>query len=788
MFKHYLKIAFRNMWKYKTQSLTGIFGLAFALACFVPALYWMRYETSYDSFYPGADHIYRIYTVEKKSGKVNKVASKIVEEKMREQFPVIEASAIYMTGDENCRTQEMPHIRMNMLYTDSTFFSVFPQTIISGDTKRPLQVMNNMILTESMAVRLFGDAEKSIGQQVQTKMRASLPPYTVTAVMKDPPANSNFSFDAIVVHEMLNFFAQMPEDAQWKQFFLEVHVKFNPNADTNAIADQLRDLTARLGSNPDIELRMMPVSEVRHHLNSDAPFTLNFIGLFVASGILLLFTAIFNFLNLHIDLFRQRIRELRLRTVHGATGGQLIRQMLFELACAVLLALLSACCLVIIVRPAFAGLLDMRMDISQVLLLLVISGIVILVLNLLIGFLLFWRLSQLAMRPQSERKTTGQPVWRRMAVTLQLVVSVIFIVAAFVVMIQMRFVNQKDLGFDREGMVQISGFTDFQGSVEASLIQKLMTMPQIKNLTDAYFTPQHNDDPFMMVTKVEWQGKTPHENPSFSRIFSDSRFAETFGLKMVEGKWWEEGQMTKIVLNEEAARVMGLGEPVGSVVRIQSAEDDSVMDEYEVAGVVGNFHTLSLRNQIHPTFFIPSPRLSNILYLRVVPGQEQETVQKISGILPDIDASLVEARLSPVSELYDHLNQSEQVGLKMFSVLATVCLLISLFGIYAVAAATTRRRRKEIAIRKVVGAEVGTIVRMFFREYTLQVIIAGALALPLAYLAMSDWLQGYAYRTNIPWWLLAGVLAGVIVVVLLTVLGQVLKAANSNPAEVVKSE
>lgn len=788
MFKHYLKIAFRNMWKYKTQSLTGIFGLAFALACFVPALYWMRYETSYDSFYPGADHIYRIYTVEKKSGKVNKVASKIVEEKMREQFPVIEASTGYMTGDENCRTQEMPHIRMNMLYADSTFFSVFPQTIICGDTKQPLQVMNNMILTESMAVRLFGDAEKAIGQQVQTKMRASLPPYTVTAVMKDPPANSNFSFDAIVVHEMLNFFSKMPEEAQWKQFFLEVHVKFNPSADTNAIADQLRDLTARLGSNPDIELRMIPVSEVRHHLNSDAPFTLNFIGLFVASGILLLFTAIFNFLNLHIDLFRQRIRELRLRTVHGASGGQLIRQMLFELACAVLLALLSACCLVIIVRPAFAGLLDMRMDISQVLLLLVVSGIVILALNLFIGFLLFWRLSQLTMRPQSERKTTGQPVWRRMAVTLQLVVSVIFIVAAFVVMIQMRFVNQKDLGFDRDGMVQISGFTDFQGSVEASLIQKLMTMPQIKNLTDAYFTPQHNADPFMMVTKVEWQRKTPHENPSFSRIFSDSRFAETFGLKMVEGKWWEEGQMTKIVLNEEAVRVMGLGEPVGSVVRIQSAEDDSVMDEYEVAGVVRNFHTLSLRNQIHPTFFIPSPRLSNILYLRVVPGQEQETIQKISGILPDMDASLVESRLSPVGDLYDRLNQSEQVGLKMFSVLATVCLLISLFGIYAVAAATTRRRRKEIAIRKVVGAEVGTIVRMFFREYTLQVIVAGALALPLAYLAMSDWLQGYAYRTNIPWWLLAGVLAGVIMVVLLTVLGQVLKAANSNPAEVVKSE
>jgi putative ABC transport system permease protein len=134
------------------------------------------------------------------------------------------------------------------------------------------------------------------------------------------------------------------------------------------------------------------------------------------------------------------------------------------------------------------------------------------------------------------------------------------------------------------------------------------------------------------------------------------------------------------------------------------------------------------------------------------------------------------------------LNRSEQTGLKIFAILATVCLLISLFGIYAVATASTQRRRKEIAIRKVSGAEVSDIVRMFFREYTWQVIIAGVIALPLAYYAMFRWLQGYAYRTNIPWWLLAGVITGVIALVLLTVLGQVLKAANSNPAEVVKSE
>jgi len=254
------------------------------------------------------------------------------------------------------------------------------------------------------------------------------------------------------------------------------------------------------------------------------------------------------------------------------------------------------------------------------------------------------------------------------------------------------------------------------------------------------------------------------------------------------GEWWKEGQTKKTVLNEEAVHVMRLSEPIGSIIRGPSLEDFSIIEEYEVAGVVNDFHALSLRSRIQPTIFIGSPNLNNILYIHVVPGQEQEAIQRITPILPDIDPIFMDARLTPISQLYDRLNQSEQIGLQLFSVLATVCLLISLFGIYAVATAATLRRRKEVAIRKVAGAEVNTLVRMFFREYTLQVIVAGVIGLPLAYIVMDRWLQGYAYRTNIPWWLLIGVIAVIIVIVLLTVLGQVVKAANNNPAEVIKSE
>ncbi|WP_293740162.1 ABC transporter permease [uncultured Parabacteroides sp.] len=784
----YLKIAFRNMWKYRTQSLTGIFGLAFGLACFVPALYWMYYETSYDSSYPEAENIYRIYGVDKQSGNVNKSLSKVYEKTLCEQFPAVEASAVCITGqEENCRTDNIPYVRLSMLYAENAFFDVFPQKFICGDAERPLQVIDNIVLTETMATRLFGDPEKAIGQQVQNTIRADWPPYTVTAVVEDPPANSNFSFDAIIYSNMVKQFAEIDEKQQWGLFFFDLYVKLNPHADAGALAGQVRDLTSRLGTNANVELRMLPIGDIRHHLNSDAPFTLNFIGLFVASGILLLLSTVFNFLNLHLDFFRQRLRELHLRRVNGATGGQLIRQMLFELACSTLIALLLACLLVILVRPAFSGLLDIEIGVSQLVLFFLACSAVLLASILLVGVVAFWRLSRLAMLPVSERENTRQPVLRRMAVTLQLAVSVVFILAASVVMMQMRFVNHKDLGFDRNGVIQLSGFQDYSGKVEAALIEKLKAVPQVETLTDAYFEPRHEAPPYYLSNRVEWPGEQSSANSSFYLVPADERFAATFRLKLLHGKWWEEGQMRKVVLNEEAVRVMGLRDPVGTVIRMPLPEDNSIVD-YEVVGVVKDFHLLSLRNRIQPALFFPSSRLFNILYLRIVPGQEMEAIRRVMEILPEVDVTLADARLTPIGDLYDDLNRSEQAGLKMFSVLAVVCLLISLFGIYAVASAATQRRRKEIAVRKVVGAKVGDIVRMFFREYTVQVMLAGVVALPLAYIAMSRWLQGYAYRTDIPVWLLAGVITGVVAVVLLTVLGQVLRAANSNPAEVVKSE
>ena len=791
MLFHYLKSAFRNMWKHKTQSLTGIFGLAFAIACFVPALYWLRYETSYDNFYPDAEQIYRFYSTDKKTGTTNELVSGILDRKLHEQFPAMETSTVFFIVKDNCKTEETPHIGMNTLFSDSTFLRVFPQEFVSGDARQPLQALNNIVLTETVAVSLFGDVEKAIGQQIRSTLFPWGMPYSVTAVIKDPPPNTNISFDAILYHDQIKqqkTFVETRNEQIWTFATLQGYIRFNPQTDINVFTEQLHNFVSQVSDNTDMELKFLPVSDVRYSLNTSVPFTLNFIRLIVAAGILLLLSALFNFLNLHLNILNQRIRELRQRAVNGAHGRQLISQMMFELACTVIPTLALACFFIILSRNIFSGLLGITPVMSQLIILFLVCGTGVMALLLLICFIPFWRLNQLTNSNLSKRKdSVRQPVLRRMAVTFQLAVSIVFIVAALVVMMQMRFVNNKDLGFDHYRIIQLSGLSLYDNdNVRKALKNELASIPQIENITDTQFEPQYDANNFnseikSMTTEVEWPDKQESEVTTFNTIPTDSRFAETFGLKMTIGEWYNEVGENKIVLNEEAVRVMGLSDPVGSVIRIHG-------QECNVTGVVNDFHTLSLRSRIHPTIFRQVKHRMSYQYVRVASGQEQEAIRRITAILPNINASLIDVRPIPLNELYDRFNRSEQAGLKIFSVLATVCLLISLFGIYAVATASTLRRRKEIAIRKVAGAKVRDIIRMFFHEYSLQVILAGIVALPPVYLAMSNWLQGYAYRTNIPWWLLTGVITIVVAVVLFTVLGQVLKAANSNPAEVVKSE
>ena len=388
----------------------------------------------------------------------------------------------------------------------------------------------------------------------------------------------------------------------------------------------------------------------------------------------------------------------------------------------------------------------------------------------------------------AENASARSPLSRRMAVALQLMVSIIFIVAATVVMLQLRYLGNKDVGFDREDLLLVEGFVDVRGNVESAIIQELSKNPSVVGLTDTDFKPQHEMNPVAIIKNIEWEGKPQGQEIPIYFHATDYRFGDTFGLRYLAGGWWREGEQQRIVINESMARLMGKENPVGEVIRMPNLRDYSQTAEYVIAGVVNDFHTLSFRQPIHPTAFIDAGGFVNKLYVRTAPGQAEEVARQIRALLPKIDPTLADAKVTPIGTLYDALNQSETIGLRIFSFLALACLLIAMFGIYAAASAATKRRRREIAIRKVVGAGTKSILLLFIREYARLVAIASLVAFPIAYLIMADWLSGYAYRIEIALWWFAIILVGIAALVLITIWRQVIKAANENPAEVVKCE
>ena len=791
--KQYFKITFRNLNRFKIQSFTAVFGLAFALLCFVPALYWMYYETTYDGFYPDADQICRIYSVEKQSGKINERVPGILGKKLLKQFPVIESSTDFICErlDYN-NIEKTYYTQLNTICADTAFFRVFPQECVIGDMQQALQVAGNMVLTETIATRLFGSVEKAIEQKLENSLSRIFGSCTVTAVVKDPPLNTNLPFDALLNYPALQDASMiMPEAEQWSYFNNNLYVKIHSHTDIDGLAIQLRDFTSQINVNPNIELNILPIKEVRHHLNTNLPFTFNFIQLLVVAGILLMLSALFNFLNLYLGLFLQRVHEFRQRMVYGATNFQIILQMMFEQTCIALVALLLGGCFISLVSPLLANLLGIVMDIPLLLRFSVLCSLITLLCLFVANLIPLLNLNRLIMKNLSMNKTSRKSELQRIAISLQFAVSIVFIVAVSVIMMQMRFISQKDLGFDPDGIIQLYSANAKLANNKAALTQKLEAIPQVVNISTTSFEPGQNVRSDLMTSEVEWPGKDDLDKSVFQWIPVGDKFAETFDLELLKGRWWGKNENKKIVLNEEAVRVMGLNEhPIGTVVRISpffiSIDGLAPMEEYEVIGVVRNFPSLSFRSPIYPS--ILRPGMEDIWYIRVVSGQEQEVIQQINSILPSVDVCLTDNRLMLLNELYDHLNYSEQVGLKLFSILAIVSLLISLFGIYAVATTATQRRRKEIAIRKIAGAGTKDIINLFFREYTILILVAGFIALPLAYYVMAHWLQRYAYHINIPLWLLAAILGGIILIVLFTVFGQVLKAANGNLAKVVKNE
>jgi putative ABC transport system permease protein len=458
--------------------------------------------------------------------------------------------------------------------------------------------------------------------------------------------------------------------------------------------------------------------------------------------------------------------------VFGAKRIQLNSQLLTSLGIETSCALFVSAYLVSVLTPLFSSFvfLDFRFgDLAGWLVVCLASGFL---LTLLFGLFPVHYINALRVRVRG-RNTT----WRKIMVTVQLFIGVLFIFSIMVVSRQFAYLQNTDLGFDRKDIVH----TYRPSSVDWPTFKATLDVnPDIllsTGLTTPLFTDQ-NQGP------VDWEGQSGKDSMLIQMYIVDVNFLDFFSIGVQSGDFFspEQSNANYTVINQTAARIMGLDNPTGHTINLGNGQ------KMQIIGVVNDFHILPLRQPIEPVMLICWGTRRSDVYVRINPVERQRALTYLQETYEKFAAPGDLFTYNFLDDEYASFNRSEQAMRSVFGIMAIVCLLISAFGIYSMASLSTLHRRKEIAIRKVMGAEAVDISVMFFREYLMLVLIANIVALPVANWLMNRWLQNYAYHVNIAWWMFVAVLALTLVIVLITVLGQVLKAANGNPAEVVKSE
>lgn len=806
MLLHYLKIAWRNLLKYKTQSVVSLLGLTIGVLFFTFGYHWYQFETGYDSFYPDSDRIYQIIGKMKSTEKQTREGNipYLAVSKLEQAFPEIESVAVVYPNYASSFKHNGKKLEgyPSFQFVDEHFMRMFPPKVIVGEVNQnSLKSNDEMVINESYAIKHFGSAEKAVGETLISGYDDS---YIIKAVIADPPSNSIFQSEGYLADKIgRSFLERVDEKTQWKDFHnTRLYLKLQSRADVDKFREKLSTFAIDNGYNEELLFELTPLSNVRFNVldsyEKKIAYDIKYIRIFIFTGILLLLAAIFNYLNILLSNTFGRVREINLRRVTGASTPHIYGQLLIEILMFVsIVALLSFCCI-----ELFSGLFERLFitTISPSLLnqtMLVVIALLTVVLSITTFVFLYRFIKNSTFRKESSVKRRF--VTDKITLLLQLIISAFAIMCALVLWLQVSFMNQVDWGFNKDNLLQVK----LSLGDRKSFMHEVEQLPMVEEIIYTnYFTVAPNSDQLgaTSLDGVEWDNKPTNLHPLFQTFGVEEDFVDKMELQLLKGRSLSEEdfvrgqQANKIMINAAAQNIMEMENPIGQKITVPAnwyTDKGRGKEELEIIGVVKDFHTVGLQSEI-PPLIIKGQKYGKegyYNYVRVTEGMEEEAAKAINELIPKFEPDDEgEQLVMSMNELLIDLSKNERSLLRLFTTLSILCILIAIFGIYSVSQRETQRRRKEIAIRKTAGAKTRDIMAMFFREYLIITMVACIVALPLAWLFMHRWLQNFAYRIAIEWWMFAVVIAAVAFIALFTILSQVINAAKQNPAEVVKSE
>lgn len=829
MWRNYLTVALRALAKNRTYAFINIVGLAIGLAACLMILIYVRHESSYDAWLPDAERIYQVQAIstdpENAAGPPQQGAHGVVAESLARAFPEIEA-ATRAEGQDMVVMRQGEAVSLPLLMAEKNFFDIIQLPFLRGSREQALADMNSVAISRTQAMTLFGSVD-AVGRTIDGLRRGEPYSLRVSGVFEDIPRNSHMNFSMV-----RRITEEEKEACGWTCINGNVYLKLRPGADGESINQRLpvwerrgipaRNVAGQRVSEGDLfDWRLVNIRDV--HLSgaegdSERPGNdRRTIVTFSVIALLILGIAAINFVNLATARASQRAREVALRKVLGAKRKQLVAQFLGESMLLTAVAMLIALALVELGLPYLAAFLNTELEVSYA----GANGILMPVLSLwlLVGlagglypafYLSRYQPGEVLKANKSAAEPLGTGRLRSVLVVAQFAVSIGLIICTIVVYTQTAFAQKSDLGFRREGLIQIDGANRAQViPAREELMRRIAGVDGVEGVTAGNIWVASGQT---LNTDVQIPGRSSLPLIGFYSV--EPSFFETLGIKLLAGRtlsrafakdsaWtpYEPEEVVEpaqreivqrgvnIVINEEAARRMGFSGPadaVGKTVRVNMYSEELGLTPATIVGVVANSRFRSLREPIEPIMFFDRGIYRRLIvrYRSAAPDRVRQEIRRVwRDMFPEVpfEGEFADEQLA---ELY----QTDAARGQTFAGFAILAVVIACLGLFGLAAFTAERRTKEIGIRKVFGARARDIVRLLAWQFSKPVILANLIAWPVAWWVMRDWLNSFDARIDLgptPF-VVAGGLA--LAIALGTIAGHAMKVARSNPINALRYE
>ncbi len=805
MLANYLKIALRNIVKFKAYSIINILGLAIGITGCVLIVFFVADELSYDKFNENAEDIYRICLKAKINDmNLNLAATPapLAETLIREYPEVKTAVRISPSGNMTIRFEENAFVENRFIWADSTFFDVFSVEFVRGNKKTALADPHTVVLTEATAKKYFGNIDP-VGKIMNFEDNT---PYRVAAIIKEYPRNAHFQFDILAS-------MSSREDARntvWLSNNYQTYVKLKPGSNGGQFEKKMPALIKKyigpqflaavgtsfdnfLKSNNNYNYYLQSLLSIHLYSNIDAEIGSNsditYVYALLIIAVFILLIACINFMNLSTARSSTRAKEVGIRKVLGSTYWQLIRQFLAESIMLSFISLIFSIIIIAVVLPYFNEFVNKDIKFGSVNYFTAIPLIVLLVVvvGVIAGSYPAFVLSKfkpiIVLKGKIQNTKAGS--WLRSSLVIfQFSISVIMFVCTLILMQQINYIKTKKLGYDKENILLVKRGWGLGNNINA-FKQELLNHPEIKSVGGV---SNFAWDAYSNTVYIP-EGRSINERYVTWVLITDSDYQKTLNIKMESGRYFSNdysADSLTCVLNETAVRLMGITDPVGKSISSLPMPDGTRM-QFKIIGVIKDFNYEKLNIKIRPLALFYTPR--NLVYYCIrYKSDNPSKIIDIAGKTWKKYAGFAPFEYEFLDESYSLLYAGEQKASQIFLIFSMLAIFIACLGLFGLAAFTTEQKTKEIGIRKTLGASVKQIVIMLVNKFIKYVIVANIIAWPIAYYVMNKWIESFAYRIEIGIWpfLLAAIFA--LLIASGTVIYQAVKAASANPIESLKYE